>query len=392
MIALNFTSTSLRRIVRDRTALFFLIVLPILVILVVGLAVRGFDKFRVGVVDEGAGAGQRPLATELVAQLRVAPSLKLIGIGSRDAAAIAVRRGEVAATVIIPADLDAVVSSGGTASITVIGDDAAGNTRAARTAIEAVVAEHAARLNAARFVVTIGAADFAQGLAAATTAQALPPALAVRDEVVNAGRAALPSGYSSSAPTMLVLFVFINSLAFGGALIESRRLGIHQRASASPATARTIAAGETLTYLTIAVGQALLIVFVGAVALGVHWGNVWAASALIAVWALVGTSAGLLSGTLFRTAEQATAIGPALGMGLGMLGGCMWPLEIVGKTMRTIGHLTPHAWAVDAWTKVVGSGAGLNEIARPLLVLALWAAALITVATTRLRHVLEGRS
>jgi ABC-2 type transport system permease protein len=50
--------------------------------------------------------------------------------------------------------------------------------------------------------------------------------------------------------------------------------------------------------------------------------------------------------------------------------------------------VTPHAWAVDAWTKVVGSGAGLSDIARPLLVLAAWATVLLVAATTRLRHVL----
>ncbi|HEU5470800.1 MAG TPA: hypothetical protein VFV67_09105 [Actinophytocola sp.] len=50
-----------------------------------------------------------------------------------------------------------------------------------------------------------------------------------------------------------------------------------------------------------------------------------AAAALITVWALVGTGTGILAGTLSRTPEQAGAIGIAAGM----LGGAMWPLEIV---------------------------------------------------------------
>ena len=60
---------------------------------------------------------------------------------------------------------------------------------------------------------------------------------------------------------------------------------------------------------------------------GVSWGNPFAAAALIGIWALVGTGAGMVSGTLFRTAEQATVIGPAVGIAFGMSGGCMWPLE-----------------------------------------------------------------
>jgi ABC-2 type transport system permease protein len=56
----------------------------------------------------------------------------------------------------------------------------------------------------------------------------------------------------------------------------------------------------------------------------------------------------MFSGTVFRTSEQATAIGPAVGTAFGMLGGCMWPLEIVPQPVRLVGHATPHAWAVDA--------------------------------------------
>lgn len=65
----------------------------------------------------------------------------------------------------------------------------------------------------------------------------------------------------------------------------------------------------------------------------------------------------------------------------------MWPLEIVGPTMRIIGHLVPHARAVDAWTNVVGSDAGVTDIARPLLVLTVWTAVLLVAATNRLRYV-----
>jgi len=69
-----------------------------------------------------------------------------------------------------------------------------------------------------------------------------------------------------------------------------------------------------------------------------------------------------------------------------MLGGCMWPLSIVSGTLRTVGHLTPHAWAVDAWTALVARGGTLATIAPDLGVLAAFAAVLLTLATVRLRR------
>jgi ABC-2 type transport system permease protein len=94
----------------------------------------------------------------------------------------------------------------------------------------------------------------------------------------------------------------------------------------------------------------------------------------------------MLSGTLFRTPEQAGAIGPAVGIAFGMLGGCMWPLEIVPPSVRALGHATPHAWAVDAWVEVLSRGGGLSQIAGYLGILALYAVVLLALASLRLRR------
>ena len=106
------------------------------------------------------------------------------------------------------------------------------------------------------------------------------------------------------------------------------------------------------------------------------------------VFALVGTGAGMLFGSLLRTPEQATSIGPPVGIALGMLGGCMWPLAIVPAPMRLAGHLFPHAWAMDAFIDLISEDAGLAGIAGKLAVLAGFAAVLLALATWRLRRAL----
>jgi ABC-2 type transport system permease protein len=81
----------------------------------------------------------------------------------------------------------------------------------------------------------------------------------------------------------------------------------------------------------------------------------------------------------------ASSIAPPLGIALGMLGGCIWPLEIVGPTMKTVGHLAPHAWAMDAFVALMGRGADLGALVPQLLVLLAFSAVLLPVATWRLR-------
>jgi len=167
---------------------------------------------------------------------------------------------------------------------------------------------------------------------------------------------------------------------------STRRFGVFSRALAAPIRPRDLVLGEALCDLTLALGQALLIVGVGALLFGVSWGNPLAATALIGMWALVGTGAGMVSGTLFRTPEQATAIGPAVGIAFGMLGGCMWPLEIVPRSVALVGHATPQAWAVDAWVTPLSRGGGLADIAGYLAILAGYAVVLFAFASRRLQR------
>jgi len=382
MTALALAAAELKRVTRDRTFLFFIIVLPILVILLVGVTTASSTSIRVGVVP-GQSA---PLATQLVDDLESSPGLTTQRYTTRAKGVDALRRGEVEAVVVVPTTLDADLRSGRTTRIPVLVSGAVQSSQAAVTAVTSVVARHGATIQAATFATAHSSRSFEQNLAATRSLQRETPIAAVRTEVVNRKSNYLPLGYNYSAPTMLVLFVFINALAGGAAMIQTRRFGIFARALAAPIRPRDLVLGEALCYLTLALGQALLIVVVGAVMFGVSWGNPVAAAALIGMWALVGTGAGMASGALFRTPEQASAIGPALGIAFGMLGGCMWPLEIVPQSVRMVGHATPHAWAVDAWVTVLSRGGSLADIAGYLAILAGYAVALLAFASLRLRR------
>jgi ABC-2 type transport system permease protein len=380
--ALALAAAELKRVTRDRTFLFFLVVLPILVILLVGLTTASSMSIRVAVVP-----GQpTPLATQLVHDLEASPALKTQRFTTRTQGVAALRRGEVEAVVVVPMTRDADLRARATTRIPVIVSGAVQSSQAAVTAVSSIVAGQGATVQAAKFATTHSTRSFEQNLAMTRSLQRETPVVPVRTQVVNSKSNFLPLGYNYSAPTMLVLFVFINALAGGAAIIQTRRFGIFARALAAPVRARDLVLGETLCYLTLALGQALLIVVVGAVMFGVSWGNPLAAAALIGMWALVGTGAGMVSGTLFRTPEQATAIGPAVGIAFGMLGGCMWPLEIVPQSVRLLGHATPHAWAVDAWVTVLSRGGGLVDIAGYLAILAGYAVALFAFASFRLRR------
>jgi ABC-2 type transport system permease protein len=386
--ALAIVGTSLRGLARDRLALFFIVLLPVVIILIIGITFgdAGSTRLPVGVVDQGAG----PLGGELLADLEASPALDARAYEDPEALRKAVRRGVVAAGVVLPANYDQTLAAGREAQVTFVVDQTRPAPAPVRSAVAAAVAEQAATLKAARFTAGQRGVPFEDALARARGLAGGERPVRVAATTVGGREDALPTGFNYTAPANLVLFVFITSLAGAAALIESRRLGVTRRMLATPTTATTILAGEALSRFSLALLQATIIFGVGWLVFGVDWGDPVAALLLVVSFALVGTGVGMLLGSILSNAEQATSIGPPVGIALGMLGGCMWPLEIVPAPMRTVGHLFPHAWAMDGFIALIARGEGVAGIALQLAVLVGFAVALLALATWRLRRALVG--
>ena len=173
----------------------------------------------------------------------------------------------------------------------------------------------------------------------------------------------------------------------GRQLVAARQLGVIRRSLAAPISATDLAAGFVVARMVFALLQAALILVVGAAFFDVDWGNPLAVVAIVFVFAIVCAAAGLILGALATSPDQAPAIGVPISIGFAMLGGCMWPLFIVPDTVRQIGHLTPHAWAVDGLVEVVFGGGTIGSVGVELAVLAGFAVVLSFFAARSLRRV-----
>jgi ABC-2 type transport system permease protein len=370
-----------RRLVRDRTALFFILLLPVFIILVIGIALGGnVNRMPTGVVVQSRGALAENLREELVRSSR----LRVQEYSTVDALRSAVRHSEIVAGVVIPAGYDAALRDGSPPGVDFVTDPSGQASLAARGPVVAVIDKQVGAAAAARFAAVHAGTSFDESL---RTARSLEASGGVSVAVSTAtGRAPLPTGFSYTAPSNLVLFVFITSLASAAVIVNSRRLGITRRMLATPTRPSVVLMGQSVSRFLMAVFQGVFIVALGALLFGIQWGDPLAAGLLILVFALVSTGAALLMGTWARTEDQTSAIGPAIGIGLGMLGGCMWPLVIVPPVMRTIGHGTPQAWAMDGFIALIARNAHVGDVAGKLLALSVFAVLLLGVGAWRLRR------
>lgn len=358
--------SDLRMTLTDRQGAFFILLLPVVLSVVLGTVVGGDD----GRLDVAITSGPDvAINRDLDAALAASPHVRIHRYANDHAVDAAVRSGEVDAGLLVPADYAARARSSaplGLAVLTRPGDPAAG---ADRWVVEGALRAHLTRIVAQRAGRPIAPAPARRAAAPA------PP---------SAG------GYGYVLPANLVLFVFVNSLGAAGALAAARAGGITRRLVLAPVPTGVLLAALVAARTAVALFQAAMLIAVGRVVFGVHWGPVVPVAAVVVLFALVSAGAALVVGTTARSLEQAIAVGAPLGIVLGMLAGCMWPLSIVPPALRAVGHLVPHAWAVDALQALHQPGARAGAVTGDLAVLAAFAAAVLAVGALRLRASLTG--
>ena len=381
MKALTIAYVALIRLVRDRSNIFFVFILPIAIIVLIGAQFGGgFDPKLGVVVEPGAGV----LGESLVDSLDATEDVVVVLYDSESAALDAVERGNADAAVVIPANYDSSIRAG---EVVTVGFYARPDNRVFETVVQSAVADQSAVIRAAQFAVDNGVAEFDEALVIASDGTSDVSGITVEARTI--GESTLPPDlgqFDLGASSQLVLFMFLTGLTGSAAIIETRRLGVASRMLSTPTTAGTVVGGEGLGRFGVVMVQGLYILFATLLLFQVDWGNPLGAALVMITFGAVCAGAAMLMGTLFRNDEQATGVGVILGIGFGALGGCMIPLEFFSDTMQMVAHITPHAWALDAYAVLVREDGTVADILPELAVLTVYAAVLITIAGLRLRR------
>ena len=383
MKVLAIARNNLVRLFRDRSAIFFVFVFPLALILLIGLQFGGSFAPRLGVLAASSGT----VGAEIIENLQAANGIDVVQLDDEAELVAGVERGSLSAALTIPATLDARLAAGEASEVGLIAlQDGVGS--ALRPLVAEVVQRSVVATNAAGFVAGQDLASFEEALAIARPIESQTPVPEVR--VTTVGESLFPATlgrFDLSASSQLVLFMFVTALSGAAVLIQTRQLGLSRRMLATPTSVSTIITGEASGRFLVVALQGLYIMAGALLIFGVDWGDPLGALAIVVVFSAVGAGAAMLLGTLFRNAEQAGGVGVIVGLGMAALGGAMLPIQLFSPTLQRIAHLTPHAWALDGFAKIRDEG-GLGDIGLELGVLAAYALALVLIASWRLRRVI----
>lgn len=192
-------------------------------------------------------------------------------------------------------------------------------------------------------------------------------------------------GFSQSFPGIATMYVMFSVFPAATVLIQERKNWTLQRLAVMPISRTQILSGKLLARFAVGMLQFMIMFGFGAL-LGVRYGSDPLALLLImAAFTLCITALTLALTTVLRTVSQATGVTLFLTLTLAPLGGAWWSLEIVPAWMRTVGHISPVAWAMDGFRSLMFESGSLATVALPIAVLLGMTAVFFAIGVTRFR-------
>ncbi len=198
----------------------------------------------------------------------------------------------------------------------------------------------------------------------------------------------------SIIPGMTVLFVFLAASIVAHNIYQERKEGSLRRLLASPLSRSDLLLGKMLPIWLLTLVQIVVIFLVGGILLpllgfgrlgvGSNW-LAWAITSMII--ALCSTSLGIMIYAIARTEAQITGLSNALLWVAGFLGGALIPSFLIAQipVLNILSRLVPQSYATQAYYDILAKGASLVDVLPQLGMLLLFTAVFFFVGVRRFR-------
>ena len=404
MRILDLTLKDLRQLMRDWKSATFLLAMPVVVTVLLGLVFGGGGqedpRLPVGYVDFDRGL----VSTRLLDLLNASDVIRLVVLDDTDLPKVEQQTtdGELAAAVVVPAGYSAQVLSPTdepTARPRLVADPTSSAGQTVQNGVQAALvrllgAAQTARLTAQAYQDQGGTADAAfleETFTRTIEAWRSPPltVTATGSGVLMAEQGepkAEANPYAHSSAGIMVQFAMAGIMGAAEIVVLERKSGALRRLLTTPTSRLEIILGHFLAMFFIILAQLVILVVFGQLAFGVDYFRVpLGTSVMIVLTALWSASLGLLVGIVAKTDEQVIMFTLIPMFVLAGLGGAWMPLEYTGKTFQAVGHLTPVAWAIDGFENIVVRGLGLESVLLPAAVLFAYGLVFFAIGVWRFR-------
>ncbi len=372
---------------RDRHSVFFFIIFPFLFIILFSFLLKGAEgedtRLELHLATrEGAGGLSYQIIGAMVTQdEELLPPGQPIIVWDKDyeAARQAVNDRDLAGFMAFPADFTEAVMEGTPTSLEVMADAGNTNTRMALNSLaEAIVSQMRTRQVIIKASVALlvesgllhptSINDEVQEMIAGMLAGGEETFTEFTTEKVGEVEAENPSNYV--IPGYLVMFVFFAAALTAEIIVRERQNHTLERLLASSVKRASILGGIFTGSVIKGLVQIVIFWTVGILAFKVDLGLSPVGVILLSfLMVLMSSAFAVMLATLVRTSRSAASLAVITSMTLAPLGGCWWPLFLYPQWLQNIAKISPHAWAVEGFNKIMLYGADFGAAVPGMLAL-----------------------
>lgn len=389
-----------KKMFRDRTALFFTLLLPVIFTYVLGVvfgnagASSSTTRIPVGIVN----LDKSDAASRLMAEVSKDNSISLMDL-DEEKLFDEVESGAVEIGFIIPEGFQTANESGSSPEIKVVKLASSSNFRF----FEGIFAAAFAKIRTKEETISylekqLNASENANMEAVLNTLDEKldekldqPGVVGVKE--IKYADDIKSNDYNGEAQVsigFMVMFVMFSVVFGAGEILEEKKINTWGRLSITPASRPAIMAGKVLGTFIKGWFQVAFLIFFGQFVMGINWGNSIAATIFIVnAYLLAATGLGMLLSSIVKTNSQLGAFGSIIIMCSSMMSGCWWPIDLQPVFMQQLAAAFPQYWAMKGLLNTVAGNLGLESVVAPSL--ALLAMAIIFFVLSILTGSFKGR-
>jgi ABC-2 type transport system permease protein len=181
------------------------------------------------------------------------------------------------------------------------------------------------------------------------------------------------------APGMALMFLMYTVSYGGRSILVEKTQGTLPRLLVSPTASWQILGGKVLGIFLTGFAQMGILILASSLFFQVQWGDPLGMLVLIAAAVFGASGWGMLITAAARSTGQVGAIGSAVMLIFGILGGSFINLEQMPVFIRTLSGITPNAWGLDGFT-TLALGGTLADLGQPILALLVMGAVLFAAS------------
>ncbi|MHA7579427.1 ABC transporter permease [Paenibacillus vandeheii] len=374
----------LRRILKIRSVLLNLFILPLLLIFILGTALSSTmgtakeaipDPVRVGIIqaeeNSGSGAISEALNT-FVTSPAVADMMKVQNISTEEEAVSALRRGDIDFAVIVPSNLEEQIMNGEEARLQwILGRDGTLNVVG-----ETLFTRFTDELNRQVAMVNVFGPEVVAAMASSSESDAANSSYIAISSPGKAGTSYSASQYY--AASMLAMFMLYSGLTTSNSLFGERDKKTLTRLQAAPIGNGVIFAGKIAGNSLLAFMQAIIIVLMTHWLYGVNWGtHPWLLVLICVLITLASMTLGVIVALVCKNAASASAALQGMIIAMTFISGGFTP--IASDFVQQISEFTVNHWALQSFLQMM-LDASLSQIMYNIMMLGTVGAVLLALA------------